>query len=132
MILPDGLTQAKFDEGLGILRGAVRDKGYNGRIFLHGSRVGGSPRPDSDFDFAIRVTPEEFDRIANARLSTLTPGSTTWRTIQYGIGVGKLQRGEIGLSGIGRQLEAMYGVRLDISIIRIGGPFDNGPWYPVG
>ena len=34
-------------------------------------------------------------------------------------------------AGAGR-IEAILGVERDISIIKIDGPSDQGPWYPVG
>lgn len=130
LILPAGTTKSTLDDAISLLRQQAEAKGYAGDVKVHGSRVGGSPRVDSDFDFAIRVTPEEFDRIAQARLATLKPGGNRWDTIQHGINVGKLQRGEIGLRAVGKQMQEMLGVDIDISVIRIGGEFDQGPWYP--
>ena len=44
---------------------------------------------------------------------------------------GKIQSGELGLKGLRRELEQRYGKDIDISVIRVGGEFDRGPWVPV-
>jgi hypothetical protein len=50
----------------------------------------------------------------------------------HAIETGKIQRGELGLSGFGRQLNRTYGFAdSDISVVRRGGPTDNGPWVPL-
>jgi hypothetical protein len=52
--------------------------------------------------------------------------------MQHAIKTGKIQRGELGLSGVGNAIAKEAHVKeVDISVIRIGGPFDNGPWIPV-
>jgi hypothetical protein len=131
LILPVGKTQGTFDDAVGLLRNGLKQKDYNGDLLLHGSRVGGRPTGKSDFDFAIRVSPDEFNRIATNRLKGLKVGGDKWQTIQHGIRVGKLQRGEIGLSGVGKAMQRLLDVEMDISVIKAGGEFDQGPWYVV-
>ena len=46
----------------------------------------------------------------------------------HAIESGKIQAGEAKLSGLRKQLEIVFGVDVDISIIEIGGSFDNPPF----
>lgn len=47
------------------------------------------------------------------------------------IETGKIQRGEIHMSTLGRKLEELLGFDVDLSIIRQQGPFDKGPFLPL-
>jgi hypothetical protein len=49
----------------------------------------------------------------------------------HAIETGKIQSGEAGLRSLRKQLEKLLGLDVDISIIRSGGPFDNGPMIPI-
>ena len=49
----------------------------------------------------------------------------------HALATGKIQRGELGLSGLGRTLEKELGYKVDISVIMEGGKFDKGPWIPL-
>jgi hypothetical protein len=64
--------------------------------------------------------------------------------MENAVRTGKIQRGELKLSKIGKALEDFIGLRripgpkgpggnqsVDISVIKIGGPFDKGPYIPV-
>ena len=64
--------------------------------------------------------------------------------MQRAISTGKIQRGEIGMSKVGKDLEMLLGLKripgpptlegnqgVDISIIKIGGTFDKGPYTPT-
>jgi hypothetical protein len=42
-----------------------------------------------------------------------------------------IQRGELGLSGLGKNLQRELGIDVDISVIRIGGPMDRGPYLQL-
>jgi hypothetical protein len=78
---------------------------------------------------AIRVTPEQFDKILAERFGTPTIETAKWRTMQRAIETGKIQRGELGLSGVGKSIQReLGGMEVDISVIRVGGPFDKGPF----
>ena len=52
-------------------------------------------------------------------------------TMNHAIQTGKIQAGEAGISGLRRQLEKSLGIEVDLSVIRRGGPFDNGATLPV-
>jgi hypothetical protein len=74
-----GLTvpQGVSDEQFARLSHGVREiaGGYGSDIAVHGSRAAGTATAVSDIDIAIRVTPEEFGRIPDARFGTPTPVS---------------------------------------------------------
>jgi len=48
----------------------------------------------------------------------------------HAIKTGKIQAGEAKLSGLRKQLQDIFGIEVDISIIQEGGPFDNPPFIP--
>lgn len=129
--MPQGVDQAKFDSLSSTVRAKADVLGFGDDIFVQGSRAGGTARLDSDLDLAIRVSPEEFDRILNdPALSTLSNpnlGSALADTRAHAIEVGKLSAGRIRLSTFVTQLEEIIGLDVQLSIIRAGGRFDNGP-----
>lgn len=85
-----------------------------------------------DIDIAILVDDVEFERIIQERFKAPNPGSSKAETMRHAIESGKIQRGELGLRGFGRALQRKYGfVDSDISVVRRGGPTDNGPWVPL-
>ena len=49
----------------------------------------------------------------------------------HAIETGKIQAGEAGLRGLRKELEKIFGMEVDISIIEIDGPFDNPPFIPI-
>ncbi len=104
---------------------------YSDDIAVHGSRAAGTARPTSDLDVAVRVPPDQFDDIVAQRFRTPNPGSAKERTMLHAMQSGKIQAGEAGLRGTRRAMERALGMEVDLSVIRIGGPFDNGPYIPL-
>ncbi len=51
--------------------------------------------------------------------------------MQHAIKTGKIQSGEAGLRSLRRELESFLNLPVDISVIRIGGPFDQGPFLTL-
>jgi len=100
-------------------------------IAVHGSRASGTAGAASDIDIAIRVSPERFDELIRARFGTPNPGSAKERTMLHAIETGKIQAGEAGLRGLRKSLAAEAGMPVDISVIRTGGAFDQGPYIPL-
>ncbi|NUT52073.1 MAG: hypothetical protein HOV94_32980, partial [Saccharothrix sp.] len=130
--VPQGLTAGKFAEVSVRLRaglGAIGEGEVD--IVVQGSRAAGTARPDSDIDFAIRVSPERFDELIALRFKTPNPGSSKEKTMNHAIATGKIQAGELGLSGFRKTLKADLGMEVDLSVIRVGGPFDNPPFVQV-
>lgn len=127
---PQGVTPRRFQQAGEMLRagpaGAMSED-----IAVHGSRATGTARPSSDIDIAIRVPTDQFDSILAARFKSPNPGSAQERTwIHAGLS-GKIQRGEAGMRSVGKQLQQDFGIKkVDISVIRKGGLFDQGPYMP--
>ena len=126
--LPQGISQEQFDEASKLLRDSVGD--ISDDIVVQGSRASGTAKPTSDIDIAIKVTPEEFDELINQYFKTPNPGSAKERTMLHAIETGKIQAGEAQLSGLRKLLQEIFGMDVDVSIIREGGMFDNPPFIP--
>lgn len=62
---------------------------------------------------------------------TPNSGTAKERTMLHAIETGKIQAGEAGLRGLRKELEKIFGMEVDISIIEIDGPFDNPPFIPI-
>lgn len=73
---------------------------------------------------------EKFDEIIKEAFKNVKigSGSSAERTMLHAIKTGKIQRGEIKLSNLGDELKAKFGFKVDISVIKEGGVFDQGPW----
>ncbi|MBC6454437.1 MAG: nucleotidyltransferase domain-containing protein [Hormoscilla sp. SP5CHS1] len=131
--LPQGLTQEQFALLSLKLRQGVSHLGNDMRV--HGSRADGSARPDSDIDIAIRVTPERFNEIINdpelSSLANPNTGSSLENTKLHAIAVGKITAGRVWLRPLRRELARELKMKVDLSVIRIGGEFDRGPWIIV-
>ncbi|MEU6176090.1 DUF6531 domain-containing protein [Streptantibioticus parmotrematis] len=127
--LPQGISEEEFTQAAELLRAGAGH--YGDDIVVQGSRAAGTARPDSDIDFAIRVSPQRFDELIGERFGKPNPDSAKERTMLWAVRTGKIQAGEAGLSGLRRKLEAQLGMDVDLSIIRQGGPFDNPPFIGV-
>lgn len=124
---------SQFEDASQLVHARAAGLGLGDDIFVHGSRASGSARVTSDLDIGIRVSPEQFDNFLNtqSRLRNPNPGSSLADTRQYAIENGLIQRGEARLSPLGKQLEKLLGLDVDISVIRAGGNFDKGPYIPL-
>lgn len=129
LTIPQGLTAPDF----AVVSAKVREKGsaFGADICVHGSRASGTAETDSDLDIAIRVTAEKFEEILGQRFKHPNSGSALERTMLHARLQGKIQTGELGLSGLRRELEKLLKMRVQISVIRIEGPFDVGPFVPL-
>jgi RHS repeat-associated protein len=127
--VPQGLTAAQFAKAGSVLRTGAGHLGDD--IVVQGSRASFSANPGSDIDFAVRVPGDQFDQLLAARFGTPNPGTAWERTMLNAIRTGKIQAGEAGVSGVRRSLEALLDVDVDLSVVRIGGPFDTGPFIAV-
>ncbi|MFC9749719.1 putative T7SS-secreted protein [Streptomyces niveus] len=126
---PQGVSAEDFNEAARILR--ERAGHFGDDIVVQGSRAGGTARPDSDIDFAIRVESDRFDELIGERFGTPNPESAKERTMLHAMETGKIQAGEAGLRGLRKTLEAQLEMEVDLSIIRSAGPFDNPPFIRV-
>ncbi|SDT81909.1 RHS repeat-associated core domain-containing protein [Streptomyces sp. TLI_053] len=128
-ILPQGVTAEKFAEAAEQLR--AHPRGQEGDLVVQGSRAAGTARPDSDIDFAIRVDSDRFDQLIGECFGTPNPGSAKEKTRDRAAQSGKIQAGEAGMKGLRKLLARTLGMKVDLSVIRIGGPFDNPPFIGV-
>ncbi|WP_030395652.1 nucleotidyltransferase domain-containing protein [Kitasatospora purpeofusca] len=128
-VLPQGVTADKFAEAAEQLR--AHPRGQEGDLVVQGSRAAGTARPDSDIDFAIRVSSERFDQLIGDCFGTPNPGSAKEKTRNRAVESGKIQAGEAGMRGLRKLLARTLGMKVDLSVIRIGGPFDNPPFIGV-
>lgn len=126
---PQGLTPRLFDRLSSRVRAAIGAKGLGDDIILMGSRSGGTAKPNSDFDFGVRVSPERFDELVAQQFAG-AKGAAKISTRDYSIRDGRIQTGEAGLRDVRRTIAQTLGVpeaKVQISVIRAGGWFDNGP-----
>jgi len=126
---PQGLSKGQFSKMSSMIRGGAGKFGDD--IVVQGSRAKGTARATSDIDIGIRVAGDKFDDIIKSRFGTPNAGSAKERTMLHAIKTGKIQRGELGLSKLGKQVESEIGMKVDLSVIRKGGAFDNGPFIPL-
>lgn len=127
--IPQGLSEEQFQAMSATVRNQAGE--ISPDIQVQGSRAAGTARPDSDIDIAIRVPQEQFDQLIDDSFGKPNPGSAKARTMQRAIETGKIQSGEAGLRPLRKTLQGQLGMDVDISIVRIGGPFDNGPMIPL-
>ncbi len=62
----------------------------------------------------------KFDSLINQYFKTPNPGSAKERTMLHAIETGKIQAGEAKLSGLRKELQEIFGMEVDISIIKQG------------
>ena len=127
--LPQDISEETFYRGSQLIRERVGD--ISDDIVVQGSRASGTAKPTSDIDIAIRVTPEKFDELIQNSFNSPNPGSAKERTMLHAIETGKIQAGEAGLRGLRKELEQIFGMEVDISIIKENGAFDNPPFIPI-
>ena len=103
--IPQGLTSEQFSNASKLIRQKVGD--ISDDIVVQGSRAGVTAKATSDIDFAIRVSPEQFDDLVKQKFGTPNVGSAKERTMLNAIKTGKIQSGEAGLRGLRKQLQEM-------------------------
>ena len=93
----------------------------------------GTATINSDIDVAIRVSEEKFNQILQEAFKNVKKGSgsSAEKTMLRALETGKIQRGEVKLSSLGKNLEKKFGTKIDISVVKIGGTFDQGPWITL-
>ena len=127
--LPQGISPEMFSDASKLIKENIGD--ISGNIVVQGSRASGTAKPTSDIDIAVRVTSEKFDELIQKSFGTPNSGTAKERTMLHAIETGKIQAGEAGLRGLRKELEKIFGMEVDISIIEIDGPFDNPPFIPI-
>ena len=100
-------------------------------IQIHGSRASGTARPDSDLDIAILVDDQRFGELVEQSFKGASPGSAEAKTRDYAHTSGKLASGHAGLRCARDELQRRLDKDVHISIVRRGGPFEQGPVIPL-
>ena len=126
--IPQGISAEMFSDASKLIKESI---GYiSDDIVVQGSRASGTAKPTSDIDIAVRVTSEKFDELIQKFFGTPNLGSAKERTMLHAIKTGKIQSGEAKLKGLRLELEEIFRMEVDISIIKQGGTFDNPPFIP--
>ena len=126
---PQGLDDITFNDLSSTLKNRVGD--ISDDIVVQGSRAAGTAKPTSDIDIGIRVDEIKFSEQIKKSFGTPNPGSAKERTMLHAVETGKIQAGEAKLSGLRKDLQNSLGMDVDISIIKIGGQFDNPPFISI-
>ncbi|MCX5557430.1 RHS repeat-associated core domain-containing protein [Streptomyces sp. NBC_00038] len=131
--LPEGLTRSQFSGVGDVFRSSLKIKA---NVVVQGSRVTGNITGSSDLDIAVRVSPETFDAMVAQRWVGAKPGSAKARTRDWAIETGKITAGDSipKLSGIRNEIQGILGDEVhhvDVSVIKMGGAFDNGPFIGI-
>jgi hypothetical protein len=104
------------------------------KIAVQGSSASGMVNSESDLDIAVRVTPEQFSELIQKRWQKLpNPGSQNANTREHAIKVGKITARDVRprLSCLRDAISEELGMKVYLSVIEIGGDFDNGPFVDV-
>ncbi len=131
--VPQGMTETQFAEFSQIIRESKAAQ-YGADIRVHGSRAMGTATKTSDIDVAIRVPKEKFNQILKEAFKNVKrgSGSSAEKTMLYAIKSGKIRRGDVNLSSLGNTLAKKFNLKkVDISIIKEGSAFDQGPWIKL-
>ena len=127
--MPQGLSPATFDRMSATVRRTAAEMGLGDDIYVMGSRAGGTATATSDIDIAIRVSPAQFDMLIERALARARGSALNTRAMA--IERGRIHTGEAGLRGLRDQIEVQTGFRAQVSVIRAGSMFDNGPQTPL-
>jgi len=118
-----------------MLRAGIAERGYVGNLVVQGSRASGRAiEPGTDLDLALRVEPTEFDRILNeqSKMAKPTPGSANDRSRIRSIEHGRIFAREANLASVRNKIKEIFpGMTVQLSVIKIGGRFDNGAQIPI-
>lgn len=120
----------------------------NNEIVVQGSAVHRPGAPD--VDLAVMVSPADFDKLieqsfpnqcarVRARggdplaLTEATATNAAERTLGRAVEYGKINRNVVNpkLSDARNAASTVAGIKVDLSIIKKGGPFDHGPYFPL-
>ncbi|GAA3930331.1 hypothetical protein GO495_07440 [Chitinophaga oryziterrae] len=127
---PQGINAKDFSAMSKYLKSTVGDIS-NDIVVVQGSRASGTATAASDVDIAIKVAPEQFDELISKAFGTPNVGSAKWKTMQHAIKTGKITTGDAGLRSVKNGLLEILDMKVDLSVIKKGGPFDNGVQIPI-
>lgn len=120
--LPEGITAGQLTAAATRIRSGA--PGLTGDVVVQGSRAGHSAHPGSDIDIGLRVAPDHYDRLLAEHF-----GADPTREAAVNAAVrGRIFWRHAGLRSLRTELESDLGRKVDLSIIKRGGLFDNEPW----
>lgn len=134
--IPQGFTErqwARFTRGA---RQLQRQTGLpDGDLVAHGSRVRGAARNDSDIDVALIVDDDAFFDLAERSLARAPSGTRLRKSMLRRINEnGQLSSFDLGTDFTALRRELMdthVPHKVQFSVLRRGGKFDNGPFLPL-
>ncbi|GAA4919704.1 RHS repeat-associated core domain-containing protein [Streptomyces coeruleoprunus] len=132
--VPEGFTPTQMNQIRAVFQGRLD---IESNIVVQGSRVTGNIHSKSDVDIAVRVTPATFDALIAKRWpKPPNPGSNNADTREHAIKTGKITAGDVRpkLSPFRKDVVTILGDtvdHVDVSVIRMGGPFDRGPFIDI-
>jgi hypothetical protein len=134
--LPQGFTERQWTRFARGARQTQRQAGLpDGDLVAHGSRVRGTARPDSDIDVALIVDDDAFFDLAERSLSRAPAGTRLRKTMLRRINEnGQLASFDLGTDFTHLRRELMdthVPHKVQFSVLRRGGKFDNGPFLPL-
>ena len=125
--IPQGITPQQFDNISRAVRRVMDERGLGDDAFVMGSRAAGTAKPSSDIDIGIRVSPEKFNEEIERAFKNSQNARA--RTKDVSVRDGRIQTGEAKLEKLRKEVANILGFdwrKVQISIIRQGGKFDNG------
>ncbi|MET8406154.1 RHS repeat-associated core domain-containing protein [Streptomyces sp900116325] len=129
--VPQGISPRNFT----IISKMLRANGVDriGKISVQGSRAAQQVGPDSDLDIAILVSPSRYNEMIKESFPSPRPGNARYKTYTHAVEYGKITAGDVKprLSNIRNQLQEQLGMKVDLSVIKIGGDFDKGPYVDI-
>jgi predicted nucleotidyltransferase len=134
--IPQGFTERQWTRFARGARQTQRQAGLpDGDLVAHGSRVRGTARPDSDIDVALIVDDKTFFDLAERSLARAPDGTRLRRTMLRRINEnGQLASFDLGTDFTHLRRELMdthVPHKVQFSVLRRGGKFDNGPFLPL-
>ena len=130
--IPQGITPQQFDNISRAVRRVMDERGLGDDAFVMGSRAAGTAKPSSDIDIGIRVSPDKFNEEIERAFKNSQNARA--RTKDVSIRDGRIHSGEAGFDDLKTEISKLLGVTRDkvqISIIKKGGKFDNGAQTPL-
>lgn len=134
--IAQGFTERQFQRFGRKARQLCREAGLpKGDLVVQGSRAKGLAKNTSDIDIALRVDDKTFFDLAERSLARTHPGTRLRDTMLRRINV----NGQLSSFDLGTDFTRLRRLMLDpespfkvqFSIIRKGGKFDNGPFIPL-
>jgi hypothetical protein len=120
--LPEGISADQLTAAAARIRSGA--PGLTGDVVVQGSRAAHSAGSASDIDIGLRVDPDHYDRLI---ADVFGPGSTREAAVNA-VARGRIFGRHAGLTPLRTALESDLGQKVDLSIIKRGGLFDNEPW----